>query len=119
MARYAYTKILKSSGSNAAYILNSKSLEPKATMEFEAEVLVLYHSTTIAERYQAMIHCGCVRQAAKILGMDKDFIRTGDRALVHFKFMQNPEYVKEGMRLVFREGMLSSLCFTYSNFNTM
>ena len=77
-------------------------------MEFEAEVLVLYHSTTIAERYQAMIHCGCVRQAGKILGMDKDFIRTGDRALVHFKFMQNPEYVKEGMRLVFREGMRNS-----------
>jgi GTPase len=77
--------------------------------EFEAEVLVLYHSTTIAQRYQAMVHCGCVRQAAKIMAMDKQFIRTGDRALVHFKFLQHPEFVKEGMRLVFRDGNIYNL----------
>lgn len=32
----------------------SKDLEPVATWEFEAEVLVLHHPTTISARYQAM-----------------------------------------------------------------
>ena len=77
--------------------------------EFEAEVLVLYHSTTIARKYQAMLHCGCVRQTAKIVGMDKEFIRTGDRAIVHFAFLRHPEYVRVGSRFVFREGLFVGL----------
>jgi len=36
--------------------------------------------------------------------MDKQFIRTGDRAVVHFRFMQKPEYLKIGTRIIFREG---------------
>ena len=31
-------------------------------------------------------------------------IRTGDRALVRFRFIQYPEYIKPGTRLLFREG---------------
>jgi GTPase len=73
-------------------------------MEFEAEVLVLYHATTMSCKYQAMVHCGSVRQSARILSMDKDFIRTGDRSLVRFEFIQHPEYLRIGSLMVFREG---------------
>lgn len=66
---------------------------------------MLYHSTTIGAKYQAMVHCNGVRQTAKIVGMDKQILRTGDRAIVTFRFIQNPEYMKIGSRLLFREGM--------------
>ena len=55
---------------------------PKCSKRFEAEVLVLYHSTTIKPKYQAMVHCGAVRQTASITSMEKQLLRTGDRAMV-------------------------------------
>lgn len=36
--------------------------------------------------------------------MSKDCLRTGDKALIHFRFIKHPEYVMPGQRLVFREG---------------
>ena len=42
-------------------------LNPMAVWEFEAEILILYHSTTISKSYEAVIHCGNVRQVAKIV----------------------------------------------------
>jgi GTPase len=55
---------------------------PKACRQFEAEVLILYHSTTIGQKYQAMVHCGSVRQTARIVKLDQTVLRTGDRATV-------------------------------------
>lgn len=50
------------------------------------------------------VHCGSIRQTASILNMSMDCLRTGDKALVHFRFIKNPEYLRVGMRMVFREG---------------
>lgn len=36
--------------------------------------------------------------------MDKDCLRTGDKATVHFRFIKTPEYLHIDQRLVFREG---------------
>lgn len=74
--------------------------------EFEAEVLILFHSTTIGPKYQAMLHCGVVRQTVSIVafGRDASVLRTGDRARVRFRFLKRPEYLRVGMRLLFREG---------------
>ncbi|CEG77196.1 hypothetical protein RMATCC62417_11991 [Rhizopus microsporus] len=77
---------------------------PKVSRRFEAEILVLYHSTTIKSRYQAMVHCGAVRQTASIITAEKEVLRTGDRAKVEFEFVKNPEYLTVGSRLIFREG---------------
>ncbi|KHJ40422.1 elongation factor Tu protein [Trichuris suis] len=85
-------------------MLLSPSVEPNVCWEFEAEVLVLHHPTTIGVRYQAMLHCGSVRQTVKIVEMSKDFMRTGDKAQVRFRFLKNPEYLCPGQRLIFREG---------------
>ncbi|KAJ3027849.1 Short integuments 2, mitochondrial, partial [Rhizophlyctis rosea] len=49
----------------------TSELEAASVWEFDAEVVVLYHSTTIGARYQAMVHCGCVRQTAKILRLGR------------------------------------------------
>ncbi|KAI9003128.1 P-loop containing nucleoside triphosphate hydrolase protein [Gaertneriomyces semiglobifer] len=102
-ASFALKKV-KRSALRKGMVMLSKNVDPKAVYEFEAEILVLYHSTTISMKYQAMLHCGCVRQTAKIVGMDKQILRTGDRAFVRFRFMQHPEYLKIGTRLLFREG---------------
>lgn len=62
---------------------------PKVSRRFEAEILVLYHSTTIKSKYQAMVHCGAVRQTASILTSEKSILRTGDRAKVVSKNNKN------------------------------
>lgn len=81
--------------------------------------------------YQAMLHCGvrfqfsgfiflyaaaaadgtylsiqAVRQTVRIVTIDhpQNLLRTGDRATVIFEFIAHPEFVKAGMKLLFREG---------------
>jgi GTPase len=63
-----------------------------------------------------MIRCGRIRimtcdaclacyvQAARVVAMDKERLRSGDRACVRFRFLQRPEYITPGTRFVFREG---------------
>ncbi len=54
-------------------------LRPAASWTFDADVAILTHSTTIAPRYQAVIHCEIIRQAAKVIAMDTERLRSGDR----------------------------------------
>ncbi|XP_028934630.1 GTP-binding protein 1 isoform X1 [Ornithorhynchus anatinus] len=102
-ASFALKKIKRSS-IRKGMVMVSPRLNPQASWEFEAEILVLHHPTTISPRYQAMVHCGSIRQTATILSMDKDCLRTGDKAAVHFRFIKTPEYLHIDQRLVFREG---------------
>ncbi|CAL8329716.1 unnamed protein product [Merluccius merluccius] len=102
-ASFALKKIKRSSIRKGMVMISPK-LTPQATWEFEAEILVLHHPTTISPRYQAMVHCGSIRQTATILTMNRDCLRTGDKATVHFRFIKTPEYMHCDQRLVFREG---------------
>ncbi|KAJ8681187.1 hypothetical protein QAD02_016974 [Eretmocerus hayati] len=102
-ASFALKKI-KRSQIRKGMVMVSPALNPQACWEFEGEILVLHHPTTISSRYQAMVHCGSIRQTASILSMSRDCLRTGDKALVHFRFIKHPEYIKPGQRMVFREG---------------
>ncbi|XP_030590482.1 GTP-binding protein 1-like isoform X1 [Archocentrus centrarchus] len=102
-ASFALKKIKRSS-IRKGMVMVSPKLMPQATWEFEAEILVLHHPTTISPRYQAMVHCGSIRQTATILSMNKDCLRTGDKATVHFRFIKTPEYLHCDQKLVFREG---------------
>ncbi len=36
--------------------------------------------------------------------MDREHLRTGDRALCHFRFIKNPEFIQIGTKMIFREG---------------
>lgn len=82
---------------------------PKVHSEFVADVLILNHVTTIKKKYQAMLHVGPVSQTCSIIDVDRPFIRTGDRATVAFRFVQRPEYLAPGDRLLFREGRTKGL----------
>lgn len=56
-----------------------------------------------------MLHVGPVSQTCAIIDIDRAFIRTGDRATVAFRFVQRPEYLAVGDRILFREGRTKGL----------
>merc|ERR1719447_378110 len=61
-------------------------VSPQCCYEFEGEILVLHHPPTISTKYQAMVHCGSIRQTASIIRMSSECLRTGDKAQVLFRF---------------------------------
>jgi GTPase len=72
--------------------------------EFRAEVRILHHPTTIKRGYQAVVHCGAVRQTATIVSLDQPCLRTGDRAIVTFRFLARAEILRPGAPFLFCEG---------------
>jgi GTPase len=56
-----------------------------------------------------MLHVGPISQTCAIIDLDRSFIRTGDRATVAFRFVQRPEYLAVGDRILFREGRTKGL----------
>lgn len=50
------------------------------------------------------VHCGSLRQTATIVKMDKEHLRTGDKATCRFRFIKSPEYITIGTKMIFREG---------------
>jgi hypothetical protein len=85
--------------------------------------MILYHQTTIKPKYQAMLHVNATAQTCQIISIqtlakkskaidptdDSQILRTGDRGLVRFRFMQRAEYLKVGTKLIFREGRTKGL----------
>ncbi|CAK7219021.1 hypothetical protein SBRCBS47491_003705 [Sporothrix bragantina] len=88
---------------------NTPAAPPQVYREFVAEVLILSHATTIKRKYQATLHVGSVHQTCVIIDMDQPLLRTGERALVAFRFLQRPEFMVPGDRLLFREGRTKGL----------
>lgn len=98
-------------------VIISKSSE-LSVREFEAEITVLKaHSTTIKPGYEPIIHVHTMRQSAKLVSITekvnarktddvdgKCVLRTGDKALVKFRFSYRPEYIKPGYHLLMAEG---------------
>lgn len=69
----------------------------RASFSFEADVIILFHSTTIHTNYQPVIQCMTMRQSARITHIfDRELLRTGDRARVRFRFLYRSEFLKEG-----------------------
>lgn len=90
--------------------LLAPEVRPSATWEFTAEVLVLHHQTTLEPGYSPVVHVGVVAQAARALemrsldGEPMPCMRTGDRALVRFRFVHSAQWVQPGDVLLAREG---------------
>lgn len=73
-------------------------------IEFEAEVLLLFHATKITPKFQCTVHIRHVVQTAYIKSMDKKSITSGQRAKVIFRFIRYPECIRTGDRMLFRDG---------------
>ncbi len=100
---------LKKSNVRKGMVVVDKSIGPKATWEFSSEVMILHHATMIQEHYQAVIHCGVIRQTAEVSAMNKDYLKTGDKGTIKFRFLYRPEYLHVGMALLFMEGRTKGL----------
>jgi len=108
-ASFALKKLRRRDVRKGMFLLSNQTPLPRASREFLAEVLVLYHQTTIKPKYQAMLHTSGTAQTAQIVSIDKPILRTGDRGLVRFRFMQRAEYLQPGSRILFREGRTKGL----------
>ncbi|CAG7945822.1 unnamed protein product [Penicillium nalgiovense] len=106
---FALKRVRRKEVRKGMVVLKKMDEAPKVYREFVAEVLILSHATTIKPKYQAMLHVGAVSQTCSVIGIDRPFIRTGDRALVAFRFVQRPEFLAPGDRVLFREGKTKGL----------
>jgi len=100
--------------------------EPNRTTDtFEAEMVLLkaagMDGTTIREGYQTMLHILHIKQTATIEEISivstsplstncneydegSAVVRPGSRAIFRFKFIKQKEYLRQGMRVLFRDG---------------
>ncbi len=76
--------------------------EPKATREFEAEIMVLNHPTSITDGYEPVIHLETISETSVIT--PKDNMIAGDTGKANFRFKFNKYNIQEGQRFIFREG---------------
>lgn len=77
---------------------------PISVREFEARLTILHHATLIKIGYEPIIHCGLSKQSAKILKMSKQFLKTGDTAIIKFRFLFYSDYITKGSKIIVREG---------------
>lgn len=108
-ASFALKKVKRDEVRKGMVMLSSPSGPPPAYWDFTSEIVILHHATTIKVKYQAVIHCGSIRQTAQILEMNAECLRTGDKASVRFKFLKNPEYLRLGQKMIFREGRTKAI----------
>ncbi|KAL2048252.1 hypothetical protein N7G274_000163 [Stereocaulon virgatum] len=108
-ASFALKRVRRKEVRKGMVVLPKLDHPPRVYREFIAEVLILSHATTIKTKYQAMLHVGPISQTCAIIDIDRAFIRTGDRATVAFRFVQRPEYLSVGDRILFREGRTKGL----------
>jgi len=85
-------------------VVISPEIEPTACLEFEAEVFLLFHTGYICRGFQTVVHVGNVCQTAKIIKINRDCIKVNQKATVRLRFINRPEYIRLGTRLLFREG---------------
>jgi len=88
-------------------VIISKNMEQSICFEFKADVEILNHSSVISPYYTPVIHCGSVRQTARILFQttpENPTLKLGDRKEVSFRFFAHPEFIEKGSTFFFREG---------------
>ena len=101
-------------------VILDKNNQSKGSYGFTAEVnIIKTHSTSIKVGYEPVIHTRNIRQTCKIMKIDgkkcarkinnDEILRTGDSAIIQFRFKFRPEYIKEGYNLLFCEGRVKAV----------
>uniref|UniRef100_A0A3B5KPR3 Tr-type G domain-containing protein n=1 Tax=Xiphophorus couchianus TaxID=32473 RepID=A0A3B5KPR3_9TELE len=91
-------------------VMVSPEMDPTICWMFEAEIVLLFHAKTFHKGFQVTVHIGNVRQTATVEAVyGKEELRTGEKAVVLFKFIKHPEYLKVGAKMLFREGVTKGI----------
>ena len=67
----ANEKIVRKDIRRGMVIVNQEN-KPVPVTEFEAELQVLHHSTTIKPNYEGVLHCGTIQQTATLVKIFKE-----------------------------------------------
>ncbi|GAB4311312.1 MAG: GTP-binding protein [Promethearchaeota archaeon] len=79
----------------------------EAVREFEAKIVVTYHSVLIRKGYSPVCQVHTVNQAVQVVHIEeKPFLSLGDVATVRLRFIKRPEFVRVGDKIFLREGNL-------------
>ncbi|XP_053532554.1 GTP-binding protein 2b isoform X2 [Ictalurus punctatus] len=91
-------------------VMVSPKMNPTICWQFEAAIVLLFHAKTFRGGFQVTVHVGNVRQTATVeCLLGKEELRTGERAVVCFRFLKHPEYLHIGAKLLFREGVTKGI----------
>uniref|UniRef100_A0A672SES1 GTP-binding protein 2-like n=1 Tax=Sinocyclocheilus grahami TaxID=75366 RepID=A0A672SES1_SINGR len=75
-------------------VMVSPKMNPTICWQFEAAIVLLFHAKTFRRGFQVTVHVGNVRQTATVeCLLGKEELRTGERAVVCFRFLKHPEYL--------------------------
>lgn len=80
------------------------SLKPVGCLKFEAEVNFLEDFGKFPVQYEPVLHIGTVNQSAKVTEVDVDGLKKDGGGVIKFEFRHQPEYIRVGSKLIFREG---------------
>ncbi len=85
-------------------ILCDPKYETMPVREFEADVAILVHPTTIREGYECITHIETISETVIFEPLDKEYMSAGDTGKIRMRFKYRPFSVKEGQKIIFREG---------------
>ena len=85
-------------------ILCSPEYPAVSVREFEAEVAILVHPTTIKKGYECIAHIETIAETMTFEPVDSEYMSAGDTGKIKMKFKYRPCSIKEGQKLIFREG---------------
>jgi elongation factor 1-alpha len=85
-------------------ILCSPEYPALTVREFEAEVAILVHPTTIKKGYECIAHIETIAETMTFEPLDSEYMSAGDTGKIKMKFKYRPCSIREGQKLIFREG---------------
>jgi len=92
-------------------VILARDSHPVACYEFRVDLGVLYHSATIAPGFEAVVHCGNIKQTARLIEIEdgREYLRARDRGICKFRFNISPAYMEGLTRCVFRDGSVRAV----------
>lgn len=85
-------------------IISDLLYKPQPVREFEADVAILVHPTTIKEGYECITHIETISETTVFQPLDKEYLSAGDTGKIRMRFKYRPYAIREGQKLIFREG---------------
>jgi len=85
-------------------ILCDLNYDANSVREFEADVAILVHPTAIKKGYESVTHIETISETTIFEPVDNKYLSAGDSGAVLMRFKYRPYCIKEGQKLIFREG---------------
>ncbi|MDI6644635.1 MAG: GTP-binding protein [Methanobacteriaceae archaeon] len=85
-------------------IICDRNYDADSVKEFEAEVAILVHPTAIKKGYESVTHIETISETTIFEPLEEKYLSAGDSGKVLMRFKYRSYCIKEGQKLIFREG---------------